>query len=61
MDGKIKQLGLEMWQAVVVVGGAALQEKVQEFSFGHVDSEMFIRHSCRAGKVIRYIHLNFEI
>lgn len=44
----------------VATGGAALKEKVQEFSFGHVDFEMFIGHSGRAVKAIRYMNLNFE-
>lgn len=44
---------------MVAVGGAALQGKVQEFSFAHVDFEMSIRGSRRAVEVIVYMNPDF--
>lgn len=37
-----------------------LRRRKLEFSFGHVDSEMFVRHSGRAVQAIRNMNVNFE-
>ena len=44
----------------MAASGAALQDRLQGFRFGHDDSELFLRYSNRAVLAIEYMNLDFR-